>query len=83
MLEHDLRHERAGLQIAAALELEEIPLGADHRPLLEPGDEAFARHVLYSQDAGGDVSTPSRPGKHRSEAEDRLLKVGAKFEPPL
>ena len=29
MLEHDLRHERAGLQIAAALELEDIAFGAD------------------------------------------------------
>ena len=36
MLEDHLRHERAGLEIAAALELEEIPLGADHGPLGEP-----------------------------------------------
>src|ERR1700688_2686277 len=33
MLEHHLRHVSAGLEIAAALELEEIALGADHRAL--------------------------------------------------
>ena len=36
LLEHDLGDERAGLQIPAALELEEVPLGADHRALVEP-----------------------------------------------
>ena len=36
MLEHDLGHEGAGLQIAATLELEHVALGADHRPLVEP-----------------------------------------------
>ena len=30
MLEHDFRHERAGLQIAAPLELEHVAFGADH-----------------------------------------------------
>ncbi len=30
MLEHDLRHERARLQIAPPLELEDIAFGADH-----------------------------------------------------
>ena len=29
VLEHHLRHERAGLQVPAPLELEEIALGAD------------------------------------------------------
>jgi hypothetical protein len=32
MLEHDLRNEAAGLQVTAALQLEEITLRADHRP---------------------------------------------------
>jgi hypothetical protein len=32
MLEHDLGHERAGLQVAAALELEHVAFGADHGP---------------------------------------------------
>ncbi len=35
MFEHDLGHERAGLQVAAALELEDVALGADHWPLVE------------------------------------------------
>ena len=39
MLEHDLGHEGAGLQIAAALELEHIALGADHRSLVEPFEQ--------------------------------------------
>ena len=47
MLEHDLRHEGAGLQIAAPLELEQIAFGADHRPLVEALNEAhFLRCVL-------------------------------------
>ena len=36
VLEHHFRHVRAGLQVAAPLELEEIPLGADDRPGLQP-----------------------------------------------
>ena len=35
MLEHDLGHERPGLQVAAPLELEQVALGADHGTLLE------------------------------------------------
>ena len=35
MLEHDLGHEGAGLQIAAALELEHVALGADDGPAVE------------------------------------------------
>src|SRR3546814_2401415 len=40
MLEHDLRHEGAGLQVAAALQLEEIALGADHRALRQAFEKA-------------------------------------------
>jgi hypothetical protein len=36
LLEHHLWYERPGLQVAAALELEQIPLGADHRSGREP-----------------------------------------------
>jgi hypothetical protein len=36
MLEDDLGHERAGLQVAAPLELEQVPLRADDRPVVEP-----------------------------------------------
>ena len=36
MLEHDLGHEGPGLQVAPALELEEVALGADHRAGFEP-----------------------------------------------
>ena len=35
LLEDDLRHERPRLQVAAPLELEEVPLGADDGPLAE------------------------------------------------
>ena len=38
VLEHDLGDERAGLQEAPALELEQVALGADHRT----GGEAVA-----------------------------------------
>ena len=41
MLEHDFRHERAGLQVASPLELEHVALGADDRAageLLQEGD---------------------------------------------
>ena len=41
VLEHDFRHEGAGLQIAAPLELEHIAFGADDRAageLLQKGD---------------------------------------------
>ncbi len=43
MLEHDLGHERAGLQIAAALELEHVAFGADHGPLVEALQQGEAR----------------------------------------
>ena len=35
MLEHDLGHERAGLQVAAPLELEDVAFGADDGALVE------------------------------------------------
>ncbi len=52
MVEHDLGDERAGLQIAAPLELEKIALGTDHRALVEPLQEPFAHerhHVRTNQ----------------------------------
>ena len=36
LLEHDLRDECASLQVAAPLELEQVPLGADHGSVAEP-----------------------------------------------
>ena len=39
LLEHDLRHERARLQVAPPLELEQITLGADDGSLAEPIEE--------------------------------------------
>ena len=36
MLEHDFRNERAGLQIAAAFELEQVAFGTNHGALIEP-----------------------------------------------
>jgi hypothetical protein len=46
LIEHHLWHERPGLQVAAALELEQIPLGADHRSGREPIEKpTHARHL--------------------------------------
>ena len=47
MLEDHLRDERAGLEIAAALELEEIPLGADDRTDVELVDELRHGETIY------------------------------------
>jgi hypothetical protein len=43
MLEDHLRDESAGLKIPAPLELEYVPLGADHRPLIEAFRERVRR----------------------------------------
>ena len=40
MLQDHDRNVGAGLQVAPALELEQVPLGADHRPLREPLEKA-------------------------------------------
>ncbi len=45
LFEHDLRDERAGLQIPPALELEEVPLGADDGPLLQPLEQSLCSLV--------------------------------------
>jgi hypothetical protein len=51
MLEHDLGHERSALQIAAPLELEEVPLGAQDDVLLETVEERRpAAHSAYRSD---------------------------------
>jgi hypothetical protein len=44
MLEHYLGDERAGLQVAAPLELEQVALGADHAPVCEPREQAPVAH---------------------------------------
>jgi hypothetical protein len=45
-LEYDLRDECAGLKVTASLELEQIPLGADHgsvaEPILQPAHDAIS-----------------------------------------
>ena len=40
VLEDDLGDLRASLEVPAALELEQVPLGADHRALGEPLEQA-------------------------------------------
>ena len=42
MVEHGFRHESARLHVAAALELEQITLGADHGPLGQPLEETVS-----------------------------------------
>ena len=39
VLEHDLGHVRARLQVAAPLELEQVSLGADHWPRVQPFEQ--------------------------------------------
>src|SRR5438046_901193 len=45
MLEHDLGDESAGLKVSAALELEQIPLGADHGPVGQAPEETAVSWV--------------------------------------
>jgi hypothetical protein len=52
VLQDDLGHERAGLEVPAALELEEVALGADHRALGQP----LAQSCFYSNH-GCDILT--------------------------
>jgi hypothetical protein len=46
LLEYDLRDECASLKVTASLELEQIPLGADHgssaEPILQPAHDAIS-----------------------------------------
>ena len=51
MLEHDLGHVRPGLEVAPPLELEQIALGADHRPRRQPLEQPgpIFRHVVLPQ----------------------------------
>ena len=59
LLEHDLRDERTRLQIPAALELEEVPLRADHRPLGESIEQAeLLRHQQSFRGGVGTTATP-------------------------
>ena len=55
MIEHDLGDERAGLEVAPPLELEEVALGADHRPRLQ----ALQQPSLLCADLGH-ADLPSR-----------------------
>ena len=68
LLEHDLGDERAGLQIPAALELEEVPLGADHRALVEPLEKALAHTVIMSDRIEpAPREARGRPGRSRPQ----------------
>ncbi len=48
LLEHDLGHECACLQVSTTLELEQVPFGADHRPGCQ-SIEKFAHLPLLSE----------------------------------
>ena len=39
-IQDDLRHVRPGLDVAAPLELEDVALGAQHRAMLQPLEDA-------------------------------------------
>ena len=66
-VEHDLRHVGAGLEVAAPLQLEQIALGADHRPRLEPGDDHS--HVVLQ--AGHIVDEPLQLPSDEGEVDFR------------
>ena len=53
MLEHDLRHESPGLEIASPLELEDVALGADHGTVLEALQQGTSREVGSITHGGG------------------------------
>src|SRR6516225_9279153 len=50
MIDHRFGHERTCLNVAAALELEQITFGADKRPLSESLDKIFARRPFGKQE---------------------------------
>ena len=54
MLEHDLGYERAGLEVAAPLELEQITLRTQHGPLLEPLAKPGSSHASHDGTARGE-----------------------------
>ena len=45
-VENGLGHVRAALQVAAALELEEVALGAEHDVVLQPPEQASHREIV-------------------------------------
>ena len=53
MFEHDFRHEGAGLQVAAPLELEQVALGADHGALVEALEKGQVRSGRGGHGVGG------------------------------
>src|ERR1700684_3261494 len=60
LLEHHLWHERPGLQVAAPLELEQIPLGANHWP----GGKAIEK-LTHARHLQGPIVGTTVPGKFR------------------
>src|SRR6266550_9058357 len=68
MVEDGLGHERARLHVAAPLELEEIPLGADHRASLEP----FAQTAVVWGSRSHRESRLSRAQRRADKASDRF-----------
>ncbi len=71
MLKHDFRHEGPGLQVATPLELEQIALGADHRPGGKPFEESqiltflCRRHRSFSLPLDGRIATLRRFARPR------------------
>ena len=53
VLEHDLGDERARLQVAAPLELEEVALGADHRPRARRSNRSAMSDSFVARFTGG------------------------------
>ncbi len=63
MLEHDLGDDRTRLQVATALELEEVPLRTHDGTLLEAVDQSLSR----SRDLVGSLGHPAHPAAMWSE----------------
>ena len=70
MLEHDLGHVGSRLEVAAALELEQVTLGADDGALVEPFEQPFGRrfavHRTISFVVGLGFTAPAYSSGRRS-----------------
>src|SRR5206468_2530798 len=79
MLEHDLGHERAGLQIAAPLEFEQVAFGANDRTGVETLQErgswfCSGVHLRTSRCLWAEWSTISFPRRDRQSRCDAICR---------
>ena len=65
-VEDHLGHVRAGLDVAAALQLEDVALGADHRAVGQPLEKGPLRGSAHDNSPSGttDVAAAKRAGEN-------------------